>query len=433
MLALLGILLFVLPLGLRGDGTAAGILRMHIRYSLGLSALLLAGMTLWMSCASIATDLSSKRLQMLLTKPVSRAILWWGKWAAVSSIITALLFLCGAVTLLRMYGIRASIENPDELRHLQDSLLTARAPLDPLPVDLRPIAERLLAEQLAANAIPPEADREDILEQLTQYAAVMRNSSAPGSSVSWDYDLPAPLRPGTALQLAYQFDGSSLGTTRVPGTWSVGTPDNPALWTHDVDKAPQGEHLLFPNRDNVLAGATRLRVTFTNRGEADSMVFFRSEEGVRLYLPGGHFAPNLFRALILYAGLLSLLAAIGMSAGAVFSLPVACYATSAILLLQTLSGTLEKAVTEGTALTHMHEAPAAIRIMDHATLATYRTLLFLLRPLELAGPLDRVARGILVSPAETARALALRFSPVLLVISFSGILLFHRRETGGAE
>ncbi|MGA0369355.1 MAG: hypothetical protein ACO3N7_07890, partial [Kiritimatiellia bacterium] len=77
MLALLGLVLFLLPAGLESDGTVQGTLRMQIRYSLGVSSFLLAAMTVWVSSASIAGDLSSKRLQMILTKPVHRAEIWW--------------------------------------------------------------------------------------------------------------------------------------------------------------------------------------------------------------------------------------------------------------------------------------------------------------------------------------------------------------------
>ncbi len=432
MLVLLALLLALLPSGLRGDGTLEGALRMNIRYSLGFSSFLLALMTLWMSCGAIAADLSTKRLQMLLSKPLSRCALWFGKWLAISLLVSLLLLLCGGVTLLRVRAL-ARAADPDTTVLLHTRLLTARLPVDPRPDDLSARARAFFDEQRSLGALPPDLGFDEALPQILSHVLALRHSARPNESNSWDFDLDRPLAPGEPLQLAFEFDGASMGSSELPSRWRVGTPDQPDLWSAPFAQPPRGEHILFPNEEGALDGATRLRVTYDNLDPNGSMVFFKTRGGVRLFRPGGAFTPNLLRAVGLIAGLLSLLAAVGVSAGAIFSLPVACYVTAVSLLLRLLSGNLGRAIGEGSLFHRDGGGTALSRALDAATLATYRGVLLVLEPLEVSAPFDRVSRGVSIPPREFASVLCLRFTPVLFVLAGAGILLFQRREIGGAE
>lgn len=437
MLALVVGTLLLLPLGLRGDGTLAGELRMHIRYSMGISAALLAGMTLWVSCGAIAGDLSSKRLQLLLSKPLSRATLWWGKWIAVSFLSVSLLLLCGAVTYLRVQQrVNDASVTAEERARLFAGPLSARQPVDPVPVDVSGRVEEMFQAQLQAGGIPAnmsEADLERYRQELTHIATALRHSANQGERVVYEFRLPRPVAAGEALQLGYQFDGATMGVRNIPGTWRIGTAEHPEVHVLPVEQAPAGEVVFELPFDSRLEGARELRVEFENRSEEAHMVFFRSREGVRIYRPAGAFGPNLLRALLLIGGLLSLLAALGVSSGALFSLPVACYATAMMLVLQAFSGTLNEVLEQGSTLREGSEPGPLLHAVDRAALALYRGMHAVLQPLDVQSPLDRVSRGIEVSPAEVLRTLGLRMGGVLLLLSIAGIFLFGKREVGVAE
>lgn len=431
MLVLLALVLTLLPMGLRGDGTVEGALRMHIRYTLGFSTALLAGMTLWVSCASIAGDLSSKRIQMVLAKPVSRAAVWWGKWLAVSGLVTTLLMICGAATLFRVHRL-VDAADPEARRELDGRILSARLPAGPEIEDLTPRARDMLEEQTARGAVPPDMPEKEALKQMLRYVRVMRHAAPAGGEVTWLIPLEKPVEADETLQLAYRFDGASMGVATVDGDWTVRVPGDDAVFTRSVKQSPHGEHVLDFNHDGAFAGARVLEVRFLNRNTGGDMVFFKPDGGVRIYRPAGGFAPNLFRALLLLSGLLALLAAIGVGAGSVFSLPVACYATSVVLILRAFSGVVEEAARARPAPAGTEEVSAVGQAYDTARRQLYRALLVVLKPVEIEQPLDRVSRGVLVSWREVGGTLALRFAPVLLLIAGIGVFLFSRRETGGA-
>lgn len=432
MLTLLVLVLILLPTGLETDGTIQGALRMHIRYSLGFSSFLLAAMTLWVSCASIAGDLSSKRLHMLLTKPVSRAALWWGKWLAVVSLATALTLICGLVTGLRIQHMlhRANL-SPDAKAVVLSQQVTARRPVDPLTIDLSAEAKALADQQLAAGAVPAGYPEDMLLAQMTAYLRVNRNAASAGEQINWTFNLAKPLATGTPLQLAYNYDGSAMGVGKVPGTWRIGTPETPAALQIDTDETPYGEKVIPFTVPDALAGATRLEITFENRGEDGSRVFFKPDRGVRLFFEAGAFSWNLGRALLLISGMMAILAAIGVSSGAVFSLPVACYVTAVVLMLQAFSGSVRGVVEAGLPPPSEEQSHMA-RQVEIFQFKVYEGVLVLLKPLQVESPLGRVSQGVFISPGELFSVFGLRYSSVILLISGLGIFAFSRREIGEA-
>jgi hypothetical protein len=431
MLALLAGVLFLLPMGLRGDGTLDGDIRMHVRYGLGMSAGLLAAMTVWMSCAAVAGDLATRRLHMVLAKPVGRGTVWFGKWLAITCMSTFLLLACGAVVLVRIHlRVRDSGAEQARIDDLRARVLTARAPVPPQPVNVSAAAQAMLEEQ-KARGLPADVPMKVLLDEINGIALAMRHAANQGETVSWDFVLDPPLGADEPLQLAYRFDGASMGIGAVPGEWRVGTEEEPNLVAIPLRQSPAGEYILRLNQEGAFGGATRVRVEFHNLSQEREMVFFDPDDGVLLYRPGGHFGPNLFRALLLLSGLLALLAALGVSAGALFSLPVACYVTAVLLLFQSASGVVARAAEEGTSLGQMDNPGPLVRAMDHASQALYRGLAVVLRPLDLDDPLDRVARGVLVSPGELFSHGVTRMLPILAAIALAGIGLFHKREAGG--
>jgi len=432
MLVLLALVLLLLPAGLETDGTIQGALRMHIRYSLGFSTFLLAAMTIWVSCASIAGDISSKRLQMVLTKPVHRTEIWWGKWLAVVTLVSCLALICGAVTYLRIQTMIQTSDLSAEARQVVFSQqVTSRRPVDPVTVDLTPEAEELARQQILNGAIPENVPMEVVIPEMERFLKVTNNAASAGESVSWTFELDAPLQEGETFQLAYDYDGAAMGVTLVPGAWRIDVDGKEGVRIFETNETPYGEKVIPVEVGTALAGAQYLTLTYENRSESSGRVFFKPHQGVRLYFTTGGFLLNLVRALILICGLLSLLAAIGVSAGSIFSLPVACYVSAVVLLLQAFSGTVEEAVEQGIP-PRQEEQGAFSRAIQQVQFKVFEGILVVIQPLQMENPLGRVSRGIEIPPSEVFRIFLLRFTPVVLLISGLGTLAFHRREIGEA-
>lgn len=289
-------------------------------------------------------------------------------------------------------------------------------------------------DQLRQGRLHPDLPKEDAIAELKTMALTLRYAAQSGETVRWVFPLSRALEASDRLQLSFTYDGASMGASRIPGEWRMGVGDGKeTVFRTAVEQTPGGETVLAVPVEGPFSGAETLWVEFENKSEDAQMVFFRTEDGVVLYRAEGGFGANLFRALLLLAGLLMLLAALGVSTGGLFSLPVACYATAMVLVLQGFSGTLERVLEEGTVLDSNREYGAVMRGVDAVSLAAYRGMHALIRPLDVDRPLDRVSRGVLVSGEEVAATLGLRMLPGLAVISLIGISLFNRREVGVAE
>ena len=433
MLGLLVLILVLLPSGLQGDGTVQGAIQMQVRYSLGFSFALLAGMTLWVSCASVSGDLTSKRLQMVLTKPVSRMSVWFGKWLSVVTVVSLLGLLCGGVTLFRIHQIISAAEMESAERSLlQTQVLTARKPLDVPPMDLSEEAKQLFIKQQAAGALPPQANMEDLLPKIERYLQVERFAVDKESASSWTLPLPTPPQPGEEFQLFYHYDGLTMGSTQVNGEWVISDPDGESFFRFPVQQSPQGGHALPFTVPKEMAGATSLELTFRNLAPEGSKIFFQTDQGIRLFHQGGSFSLNLFRSVFLFCGLLSILAAIGVSAGSMFSLPVACYSTMVVLVLQAFSGIVSEVVEQGFPA-RPEEVSSVVHLFTQARFILFQGILILIQPMQMESPLGRVAEGVLIPSSEVFAVLSLRFLPIIGVAALIGIFFFSKREVGDAS
>jgi hypothetical protein len=219
--------------------------------------------------------------------------------------------------------------------------------------------------------------------------------------------------------------------SQVPGIWRLHTEKAESVFTVETLETPYGEKLLPIRVSPEMAGAKTLTLTFENLNAEGGRVFFKTNQGVRIFFPAGGFVMNLFRALLLLSGLLAILAAIGVSAGSVFSLPVACYVSAVVLLLQAFSGIVEEVVEAGPEQRQEEQSLFSYGI-NQFQYRVYQGVLIGLKPLQVESPLGRVSRGILISPVEVLGIFSLRFTPIILLLGGMGVLLFSKREIGVA-
>jgi hypothetical protein len=222
-----------------------------------------------------------------------------------------------------------------------------------------------------------------------------------------------------------------MGISSIPGEWTLDTEDQKRIFSKVTKETPHGEKVISIRISPEMVGAQTLTLNFENLSEEADRVFFKTDRGVRLFFSAGGFALNLFRALLLLSGLLAILAAIGVSAGSIFSLPVACYVSAVVLMLQAFSGVVQEAVDEGAPQQIEDQSAIEYRIQQ-LQFNVFKGVLMVLKPLQVESPLGRVSRGILISPLELLKIFTFRFTPIILLVSGGGILLFSKREIGGA-
>ena len=111
-----------------GGGTAQDFIRVSLLYSICTIVLILALASLWLGCFTMAHDIDSYQLHMVVAKPVSRVVIWLGKWTGVNLINFTLLI----ISLAMVYGIvmyRYKVDDrftPEERKAIASEVLLGR-------------------------------------------------------------------------------------------------------------------------------------------------------------------------------------------------------------------------------------------------------------------------------------------------------------------
>ena len=315
-----------LPLLLKGDGTPAGIARMTLLYPLGAAFAFLAVAAPWTAAASLASDIKGRTLQLLRVKPVSMWQLWLGKWLGLL-FLNALLLAAALVAIhLRLVatGARASDDIRIAKRHIQPVL----PPLE------RQIAD-MMANVAAASkeGLSPQEKRElrATLRRRLPYANASLRSGEEWNWVFKPSRLPAE---GEAIWLRLGLHSDVLAQKQPVARLSLSAGKVASELTAPYDISD------FTSRKQEIAltapapgDAKELTLTIRNVGDKDApQLLVQPRQGLFLLIRAGSLEANMVRAFVILLSLLALLLALGLTAGSVFSLPVAVFTTTCLIV-----------------------------------------------------------------------------------------------------
>lgn len=405
------------PLTIRGDGTMSGEVRLLIQYTLGLATLILSIATVWAACASISTEIRYRNIQMIMSKPVHAYQLWLGKWLGLTAMNAALLILCVSTT----YGALRWITQPekltqDELEELHTEILAAHRPIAPRHVDLEDEILRRYNELRTRSALPEEIPASEILAHIERNLRAEIHSVPSGVRKRWIFDVPHIPPADHPPVLRYRFSSSILERHPIRGVWTAGDPEASRIHRETVDAAPLTWHTLTLSPDLIAEDGT-LTMEFANINEQPVTILFDSDDGLRLMLYEGGFLPNYLRATLLILFHLAFLCAIGVTAGAFFSLPVAAL-TSFYSLLLLYAGRFIGGLAE-TGVERVH-GPSTMWL--DAVLAPFTHMIhvglnLVIQPVYAPNPLDFVAVGEWIGWGEVGTMFLIK------VLIYSGVLM----------
>ncbi len=113
LLILVGIPIFWLTA--EGDGTIKGQVQMFTTYALGFTGFVLALLTIFFSCRSLAAEVASQQIYAIVSKPIPRWQILAGKWLGIMSLNVLLLMIAGLATYV---GTKATMRSfQTHLRH----------------------------------------------------------------------------------------------------------------------------------------------------------------------------------------------------------------------------------------------------------------------------------------------------------------------------
>ncbi|HPG01196.1 MAG TPA: hypothetical protein PLE77_14150 [Kiritimatiellia bacterium] len=429
-LLLLAILLLVvigLPLTVRSDGTMAGHVQIVLGYTLGSVFVILALAIVWAGCAAVSTEVQGRQLQLVVTKPVHAAQIWLGKWLGLLILNGVLLALAGAVIYgLLLWTTRDSVTTATDRIALREELLVARRPIDPTLPDIDTPARARLEELQRQQALPPDVSPTLAFDSIRHTMLADYFTVRPGAKREWIFDAPPGLNRKSSILFRMRFNSSDVGFSPVDGVWRVRCENGPEVFMKRDARVPGGTQTLLIPAGSLPADG-RVIVEYQNLNGSIT-VLFDPENGIQLLAHAGTFEGNLLRTLLVIFVRLAFLAALGVTAGSLFSMPVAAFVSLCLLLLIQLGGYMQTAANEDLVFQSHHDAPHPPTARDIFYRRLFKAMNVVVGPLQGPDTLEPLSSGVMINVSSVARVFAVQgllYTGVLLVV---GSWILSRRE-----
>ena len=185
----------LLPLGIRGDGSAEGALRMHMAYTLGMSVFLLGLFSLWAGSAAVSGEAGEGTLTLVLTKPAGRWAVWTGKWLALMAVNGVLLVggaaLSRGVLEWRMRSWeKAGLHGAAELAAARAEVLGCRAEALAAVDDVGAEVEERFARLKSEGRVQEGVSEGALKRQLRRDLLTRRYALEAGAGRTWRFEWP---------------------------------------------------------------------------------------------------------------------------------------------------------------------------------------------------------------------------------------------------
>jgi hypothetical protein len=245
-----------------------------------------------------------------------------------------------------------------------------------------------------------------IFKALLSAAQIEANTVQPGGKLAWRFELPPGVTAAPTFQLRCKVASALLAPLNMTGRWVVQRERGGEPCEVVADHPSHGQFSVsVPGKS--LAGEGAVRVEYQNVNETPVTLLFDAANGLRLLVPVGGWLPNYLRALLISACLLALIAALGITAGSLFSLPVAAFAAFQVLIIFNTAGMVHSLATReasfAAALPGVVQPPGWL---DEAMSWFYRGLELLIMPMQNDDPLAMVATGEWIAWGDVAWAFA---------------------------
>lgn len=431
LLVLLMLISVGLPLTIHSDGTLQGHVQLLLTYSLGLATLVLSLSTLWAGCAAVSLEIQERQMQMVVTKPVTRLQVWAGKWLGLMCINVLLLSACaGAVYGLLRWTVREGSFAGKGDTATPARMFASRRVIRPEPFDVEADARNMFRERMQAGDLPPGASPDDLLAAIRTHLLTRANTVPPGGRVAWTFRLPVAVT-NAAFVLRTTVNASDLSVRRIEGLWSVSAPGSasgPGVKIAHTAGAVE-EHAL---RLSLEKPSARAVVEFSNVHDQPVTVIFPPQNGLAMLLPESSYESNFLRGVLMILARLGFLAALGITAGSFFSLPVAAYVSAAtVIVLQTSANV--QALSETTKFFAKPGTGQVPGLLDALLRALFRAMHAAIEPLQIADPWSLVASGELIPWTVVCRTLAVHLIVYGGILAAAGAYVFNRKEIALSE
>ncbi len=420
LLVLLAAVVILLPLGIKGDGTPAGDLRMLLTWTLGIAFAILCAATIWSGCATVSSDIETGRHVLTAVSPARPFEIWLGRWLGlvITNAILLMAVIAAVAIQLKIKGLSS-----------EDTAVYRRLELDQKSIDDE--VASLYEQALAHDAIPEGATKEQVLKSIREDIATAHLPLDPGFSRRWVF----LLKKGDAekdLRVTFSFLSSYGTTSGCKGACKASREDGDIVAERSITEDDNGR-IDFWIPAGSLTGERTVIVDFANTGNPEDgiAVLVRHTESMHVLIHDGGVIRNLFKCSVAMLSLLALLAAVGVACGTMFSFPVATFAGTALVCIAILGSS--QMVEDGIESGHSHGDPNQVESVFSKFLGAFSKTISsgiasVNKPFSDVNALDRLGDSVLIESRLVLRSVL--FTGVALPLAFGVLaaLALKRRE-----
>lgn len=277
---------------------------------------------LWMGCSSISQDIEENRFIGTAVAPVKMGVVWIGRW--IGLLLSTALIL-GAVYFL--VGINGMVSVGTERPHEK---------LELLPNSKDNAADEVYKQLIMVNDSLTENQQALLLKEINTQLSGQYFPLSPGNSLSWSYSLDKfKLIPKEKIYISLSFlsmlgmSGGADGVIKIYAD-ELEEPIEQFYMTSD-----RRGRLRFELPTDKLINASTLHVVYENAQEETGgvRVFIGYDDSIEVEAPNGNYWMNLFFAYMMSLGLISIMAALGITYGMQYSFPVAIFSAFVMMLM----------------------------------------------------------------------------------------------------
>ena len=347
----------IIPLSI-GGGSALDFVRVSLLYSIWSIVVILALASLWLGCFIMAQDVDSYQLHMVVTKPVSRVVIWLGKWTGINLINITLLI----ISLVAVYGIVMYRYQKDDRftqadrRQIASEVLVGRRVFMPTRPDFAALARQELQERMKKTGVLDDEAQDKLFAELLQQIGAGYSELAPNQVKGWIFenlpdigDEPLFLRYRPYLGKVSSEDQRQTylqwlvmrpsGEAVLPSGERVAASEWPQLLSDSPEQIFSGVFYekTIPGEWKVISPDRKVRVAVTNMDRFGDKHYYQPADGPKLLLRICGFEGNYLRMVVVLIVQMALLSALACAFGGFLTMPTAVFVVASYLLLGSFS------------------------------------------------------------------------------------------------
>ncbi len=306
----------------------------------------------------MSRDAESYQLHMVVSKPVSRVVIWLGKWLGIILIHAILLAVAsGTVYSIVLWKFYNQPFSDADKAAIENEVMVGRRVFFPEIPDIDNLAKDVLKQRIAAgskisNSIDTsEAGQDKMLKEIKRELFAQMSEAPPGSVRAWTYKgLPADLDRPIYLRFRLYVNKIATESQRITrGIWQVviATPEEEQKTSNNVFEQSKNKtkkyqyfyYPLTPYPEQLMCGVFLERylppkvvtpereviISFSNFDPENGMLFFQRSDGPKLLIKVTGFTENYFRAVLVIFLQLVILAGLACAAASTLSMPTAVF------------------------------------------------------------------------------------------------------------